>query len=303
MSGRLRRWLGEPLLHFLALGALIFVAYAALSPGGSPGDRRIVVTPALVEHLAETFALTWQRPPSESEIRALVEDHVKEEILYREALALGLDRDDVVVRRRLRQKMEFLSEDVALMTEPNDDDLRAYLAAHPDDFRRDAIVGFVHVFLSPERRGAALKTDAARVLAALRRGDAAADTAADVAASFGDPFLLPSRFEGIAMRDVASQLGESFASALAAAPVGEWTGPVASSYGAHLIRVSTREDARLPTLEENRELVEREWRAAERRKANEAFYAKLRERYVVSIEMPVPTGANSPGTGEPARAP
>jgi hypothetical protein len=285
MNNRRHPWTKEPLVHFLVLGALLFLAFALWSPGsGTAAGRRILVDDALVDHLAETFALTWQRRPTENEIAALVDDHVKEEILYREAVALGLDEDDVVVRRRLRQKMEFLSEDVALMAEPSDAELEAYLAAHPDDFRVAALVSFRHVYLSPERRGASLDRDAARILETLRRGATANDEDRESEA-LGDPFLLPARFDQIAVSDVAEQLGASFAAGLERQPTNAWSGPLRSEYGLHLVLVTERVDARLPPFGEIRDAVEREWRAEKRLEANEAFYAKLRERYIVEIEM------------------
>ncbi len=282
MPDRQRRWTREPLVHFLALGGLLFVAFNLWSPSGSTAGGRVVVTPALVQHLAETFALTWQRPPTNQELAALVDDHVKEEILYREALALGIDDDDVVIRRRLRQKMEFLSEDVAIMAEPSDEDLARYLAAHPDDFRIDSLVSFRHVFLSADRRGAALDSDAEQLLDELR-SEALSEA---YAIKRGDPFLLPSRFDGMSEQALGAQLGEGFAESLTGLPSGVWSGPIESAYGKHLVLVTERTEGRIPPLAEVRDAVEREWRTEERRKANDAFYAKLRDRYIVSIEMP-----------------
>lgn len=284
MADRRRRWTHEPLLHFLVLGALLFLVFSLFGPRG--GSGRVVVTPALVEHLADTFAMTWQRRPTEEELVALVDDHVKEEILYREAIALGLDDDDVVIRRRLRQKMEFLSEDVAIMAEPSEDDLARYLAAHPDDFRVESLTSFRHIFLSDERRGAASDAEASRLLDDLRSG--AIDEAE--ATRGADPFLLAASFEAVSEKAIAAQLGDGFAAALVGVPVGVWSGPIESAYGKHIVLVTERTEGRVPPLAEVRDAVEREWRSAERRKANEAFYAKLRERYDVTVEIP-PTAA------------
>ena len=288
MADRRRRWTREPLVHFLALGALLFIAFNVWGSRESGG--RVVVTPTLVEHLADTFALTWQRRPTSEELVALVDDHVKEEILYREALALGLDKDDVVIRRRLRQKMEFLSEDTAIMAEPSDEDLAQYLAGHPDDFRVESLTSFRHIFLSSDRRGAALDADASRLLDELRSGTI--DEAE--ATKRGDPFLLASNFDAVSEHALGAQLGDGFAAALVGLPVGVWSGPIESAYGKHLVFITERTQGRVPPLTEVRDAVEREWRTGERREANEAFYAKLRERYAVTVEMPPePSGANS----------
>ena len=295
MPASWRRWAREPLVHFLVLGALLFVAFAIFSPAGGAAGHRIVVDEALVDHLADTFALTWQRPPTSDELRALIDDHVKEEIFYREALALGLDKDDVVVRRRLRQKMEFLSEDVAMMAEPTDADLAGYFAAHRKEFEVAASLSFRHVFFSSERRGASAEADATRTLERLRELDRAGDSVKDTS-ELGDAFLLPTQFDHVTEGDVAKQLGAEFAAALTKAPSDEWSGPIRSEYGIHLVRVAERTAAREPSLEEVREAVEREWRAAERRKANDEFYAKLRERYAVAIDVPPDKYAATPSS-------
>jgi hypothetical protein len=133
------RWWQEPLVHFLVLGALLFVAFDRWGAGGA-GTSRIVVTPGQIDAMASGFARTWQRPPTEEELKGLLDDHVREEIATREAMALGLDRDDTVIRRRLRQKFEFIAEDSIDATPPTEADLQRWLDAHPADFRRGIAV-------------------------------------------------------------------------------------------------------------------------------------------------------------------
>jgi hypothetical protein len=273
----LRKVLREPLIQFLLLGAGLFLLYGVV---GGPAEERpdqIVVTEAKIGNLAELFTRTWRRPPTRAELDGLIEDHIQEEILYREALALGLERDDIVIRRRLRQKMEFISEDTAPQAEPTEDELRAFLAERPERFREPSRVSFAQVYLSPDRRGKDAWGDAERMLVALDAGES------DPAAS-GDPFLLEQVYRNLAAHDVERLFGRAFATQVAELPVGRWSGPATSGYGLHLVLVGERIPARLPDLDEVRDAVANEWRAARREEANRAFYEGLRARYEVTVE-------------------
>jgi parvulin-like peptidyl-prolyl isomerase len=201
---------------------------------------------------------------------------VTEEVLYREALALGLDRDDLVVRRRMRQKMEFLNDGLAERG-PSEEELRAFLEENPERFLFPSRVSFRQVFIRPEEDDAVEK-HAARLLARLRTG---ADPE-----TLGDPTLLPRSLRSATPREVAETFGARFAEALADTPEGVWSGPVESSFGAHLVRVSAREPGRLPALEEARGAVEREWAAERRAEARERFYDAVRGSYDVEVRMP-----------------
>jgi hypothetical protein len=279
----LQRILREPLLHFVVLGAGLFVLFGLVGGPAEERPDRIVISAAKVENLAELFRRTWRRPPTQAEIDGLIEDYIKEEILYREALALGLDRDDIVIRRRLRQKMEFIGEDLAPPVEPTDAELQAVLAEHADRFRAPARVSFTQVYLSPDRRGEDAWGDAERMLVALDAGSA------DPARS-GDPILLEQDYRELAAQDVERLFGRAFAAQVAELPVGRWSGPVESGYGLHLVLVHERTLARLPDLAEVRDAVANEWGAARRQEANRAFYKALRARYEVSVERPRSAG-------------
>jgi hypothetical protein len=270
--------LREPLLHFAALGAALFALFAWQRGPIAERPERIVVEPARIEQLALGFERMWQRPPDDAELAGLIEDWVREEIFYREALALGLDRDDTIVRRRMRQKLEFLSEDLADVAEPSDADLERWLAEHAEDHRVEPRVALRQVYLSRERRGAAAEADAAALLARLR-----ADGTADVA---GDASLLPASLPPSTPREVARHFGDDFAAAVLELEPGRWAGPVESTFGLHLVLLEAREEGRMPALAEVREAVANDWRAARRAEANEAFYQSLRSRYEVVREPP-----------------
>jgi len=282
MKGLLR----EPLLHFLLLGAGLFVALDLVGKGSNGDPGRIVVTQGQIEHIAATFARVHERLPDPPELEALIRDHVREEVYVREALALGLDRDDTIIRQRLRQKVEFLSEDVAASVEPTDADLQAYLTAHPETFRVERRFTFSHVHLNPERRRASLARDATQLLARLKQAGAGADLAA-----LGDPFLLDHEFNRMAASDVVQQFGERFATKLGELPLGEWQGPLESGYGAHLVLVNERTEGRLPALGEVRDSVRREWQNVQRLEANEKFFQGLLDRYTVVVEQERPVHA------------
>lgn len=205
----LRRLLREPLAHFLCLGAAIFVLFTVTGNRSEPQDGKIVVSPGKIEQLVTGFSRTWQRPPTSEELNGLIEDHVREEVLYREALAMGLDKDDTIVRRRLRQKMEFVTDDVAAQAEPTDEELSAYLKAHPERFRLERRFTFSQVYLNPDRHGQHLARDAELLLAKLNEAGGKADVSA-----LGDPFLLSHEFEAAPGSEVAKQFGEAFAAKL-----------------------------------------------------------------------------------------
>ncbi len=278
----MKRWLKEPLLHFLLLGAGLFLAYR-LMPGtvGGGASGEILVTQGQIEHLAAGFAKTWQRPPTPEELAGLVRDRVREEVYCREALAMGLDKDDTVIRRRLRQKMEFVSDDIAAQAEPSDGELRAYLHAHPNTFRVPPWFTFRQVYLDPKKHGDRLALDATQLLARLNQAGSPADPS-----TLGDPLLLDSQFSNVSASEVARQFGDKFAARLSGISPGQWQGPIESGYGLHVVLVSERTEGRLPALADVREAVAREWASARRLDANQKFYQELLKRYTVTIEAP-----------------
>jgi hypothetical protein len=273
----------EPLVQFLLLGAALFLLDAWLRPAAAPAaTTEIVVSEARIRNLAQNFARTWQRPPTREELDGLVESHVREEVMVREALALGLDRDDTIIRRRLQQKMEFVSEEAAALARPTDEELNAYLKANADAFRTEPRATFVQVYLDPAKRKGVLEADAKRLLEALNRAGASPDLA-----KAGDRLLLlEPRHENLPQHELARLFGVEFAEALMKQPVGKWVGPIASGYGVHLVRVEALTPGGTPALADARPLVEREWANAKRQELGKAFYEKLRAKYAIKVQMP-----------------
>ncbi len=279
----LKSLLREPLVHFLLLGAALFVLDAWLRPAAVPAaTSEIVVSEARIRNLAQNFARTWQRPPTREEIDGLVESHVREEVMVREALALGLERDDTIIRRRLQQKVEFVSDEAAALAKPGDEELAAYLAAHADAFRSDPRVTFAQVYLDPAKRAGTMDADAKRLIDALNAPKGSLDVA-----KVGDRLmLLEPRYENATQTDLARLFGDEFAEAVVKQPVGRWSGPVRSGYGVHLVRVETLTPGGTPDLADVRPLVEREWANARRQELSKAFYDRLRAKYKVTVQMP-----------------
>jgi hypothetical protein len=270
------RLLREPLVHFLLLGGLLFAIVGRGEPRAGIADRQIVVREADVSRLAGNFSRTWHRPPDADELQAQIQDYIREEVLYRSALALGLDKDDTIIRRRLRQKMEFLFEDT--VAPPQEAELRAYLHAHPEKFRTQPLISFRQIFVS-QSRGADAEADARQILARLV-------STAPGATNGGDALLLGDTFTRMPLDRIAALFGESFAKAVAQSAVGRWVGPLRSGYGLHLVLVTDAQPAELPPFEQVRSAVEREWLAEHRAAAQAAQYQALLAGYRVTVQTP-----------------
>jgi hypothetical protein len=273
------RIIREPLFHFLVLGAAIFAVHGLITRHQTDKPGEIVVTQAAIENLATGFTRTWQRPPTEDEVQGLVRDSIREEAAYREALALGLDRDDMIVRRRLRQKLEFVSDGLATRAEPSDAELQSFLQAHKESFQTEPLFSFQQIYFNPQLHGENLRRDVARALDDLQHPGSGVHKN-----ELGDPFLLQRTFENVPLTDLKKTFGDPFASAISALLVSSWQGPIESGYGVHLVYVTKHTDSHLPALTEVREQVRREYLDAKRREATEKFYQALLSRYSVRIE-------------------
>jgi hypothetical protein len=282
--------LRDPLLHFALLGALLLGIHALVSGVFSSEEtRRVEIGAAEIELLARGFERKWMRPPTPEELQRLVEGRVREEILYREALALGLDRNDGVVRRRMVQKIEMLTQDLALLADPTPEELRAFFEEHRDEYQVPPRRSFSHVYFNLDQRGAAAEADAHRLLAELR----ALDPAPSRAPGRGDPTMIESDFDLVTPREVRRVFGDRFAESLFALGSG-WQGPVLSGYGLHLVHVGERVEARTPELEEIRDRLVYHYNRVRRDEAREALYQGLAGQYEITIVDPA-EGGTPPG--------
>jgi len=267
------RLLREPLLHFFAIGGLIFLLYTMKAgPNPEPADT-IVVESDRIEQLANGFQSVWRRPPSDDELRTMIDEFIREEIYYREALALGLDRNDTVIRQRLRQKMEFLTDTGADLLSPSAGELEAYLAANEKIFRIGPRLALMQIYFGetpdPERIAGSLS---------ILHSDPEADFS-----TLGERTLLPAQLGLSSPKTVDGIFGQDFFEQLTKLPAGEWVGPVRSTYGVHIVRVLGIEPARMPPLDEVYEAVLWDWKAAKALEVRELHYARLRERFTVEI--------------------
>lgn len=275
----LKQLLKEPLIHFLLIGAVLFVLFGIVGESDTGPNNRIEVTQADVDRLVATWQRRWNRLPTPGELNNLVESYVREEILYREAVAMGLEKDDSVVRRRMAQKVEFLFKDISTPAEPTDADLQAYLEKHPDKFTYPARYNFSHVYLSVDKRGDDAIKVAQQLLSQLQNNPNQSDPT-----QFSDLFMFDYHFADITDFEITRIFGESFTKQLADLKTGVWQGPVDSGYGIHLVKVEKRIEPSLPSLGEIRDRVKTEYIAELQRDANQKFYQSLRERYEVVVD-------------------
>jgi hypothetical protein len=283
----MKKLIREPFIHFLLLGAAIFIAHRLVSGRVDNQPEKIVITQGQITSMVIGFSRTWQRPPTREELEGLIRDRVREEVYSRKAIAMGLDRDDPIIRRRLQQKLAFVTDDVAAVPEPTDPELADYLKTHAGGFGVDRKFTFRQVYLDPNGRREHLTQDANELLIQLRKQGRNADLS-----SIGDAFLLEHRFEAARTTEITKQFGDKFAAKLADAPIGQWFGPVESGYGTHLVFVEERTEGRQPELAEVRDAVRREWTNARRLESNEKFFQNLLKQYEVVVEKIDPAKAD-----------
>ena len=281
MSERLARLLREPLFHFLILGLLIYGGYAWLHSGAAPDDQEsITVGAGELAWLRTSFEKRWKRTPTPAELNGLIDEYVRETVLYREALAMGLDRDDTIVRRRLAQKLEFLVQDLVEVKAPTEEELETYFEAHREEYREPGLVTFSHVFVDPDRRGEQTLQDAAAIREALEK----LEDPAQGAKKLGDPFMLQRYYPERNEAEISKLFGGEFAERVGELSEGVWHGPVLSGYGVHLVYVHGKQSFPQPSLAEVRERVLNDRTTAKRRELDDEYVARLREKYDVVIE-------------------
>lgn len=275
ISSGIRGLCKEPLVHFLLIGAILFLVYDLGQEPGSEPSSRIRIDAGQVEQLVAGFRRTWLRPPTAAELDKLIDGHVRDEIYYREALSMGLDQNDAVIRQRMRIKLDFMLQDLTAADAPTDEQLMQFIEENGDKFREEPRIAFLQVYLNPEKH-ADLATKSAQLLADLQAG-AAPETA-------GDSTLLALQYRLTRQGELVREFGDKFAQQLGELQPGEWSGPVYSGFGAHLVRVLERQDARLPQLADIRAQVVREYQIEQQREMKDTVYQQLRKGYEVVID-------------------
>ena len=272
---RLKALWKEPLVHFLLIGAVLFTVFELRQEEDSAVPNRILVDTDQVEQLVARFKRTRMRRPTDIELAALIEGHIREEVYYRQALAMGLDQDDAVLRQRMRQKLEFLLEDLSAQTVPDDEQLIQFMQRHPEKFREEPRLSFTQVFLNPDKHQD-LAADAMQLLTRLNNGTPPETE--------GDRTLLRQEYLLATQHEITRVFGDSFAQQIVVLEPDGWTGPLYSAYGGHLVRVSAKQEERFPVLAEIRKQVERDYMAERRQELKDITYLKLREGYEIIIE-------------------
>lgn len=275
MLASVRKLWTSPLAHFIVVGVAVFALHTALRGSAPDEGRRIEIREADIERMREMWMAQWRRPPTESELDGLIDNFIREEILYREALGMGLDRDDTVVRRRLAQKMEFLADDLATRAEPTTEELERFLEANLERYEIPARVSFSHVYFSVDRRGAAAESDAKVALERIRSGESPDE--------LGDPFMLQRDYPLRTSQEVSQLFGSEFGQTLFSMEPGGWDGPIRSSYGLHLVEIHQRVESRPPELAEVKERLRIDLLEERRREAYDALVDSLKERYQITV--------------------
>jgi hypothetical protein len=280
----LKRWLREPLLHFLLLGLVLFVAYAYLQRGrgGVESSKQIALSLDDLRTMDMYFESQWHRQPTPAEFQAMVEDKVREEVLYREALAMGLDKDDTIVKRRMAQKMQFLAEDVAAAHEPSTAELKAWFEKNSSKFALPSRYSFRHLYFSPDKRGKNAQDDAAKALAKI----AGQPEDSKLAASLADQFMFQDYYGDRAPDALAKEFGPQFVVAIEKLKPGSWQGPIESGYGWHLVYIDTVIPGRIPAFEEMEPDVKTAWLAEQKKQAWQKAYTEMRAKYTVLLPAP-----------------
>jgi peptidyl-prolyl cis-trans isomerase C len=298
----LKRWSREPLLHFLLLGVVLFgvYSYTQRGRGGVESSKQISLSLDDLRTMEIFFESQWHRQPTPAEFQAMVEDKVREEVLYREGLAMGLDKDDEIVKRRMAQKMQFLAEDVAAAHEPTTAELKAWFDKNSSRFALPSRYSFRHLYFSPDKRGKAAQEDAAKALAKI----VGQPEDSKLAAASGDSFMFQDYYGDRTPEAIAKEFGPQFAVALEKLKPGFWQGPVESGYGWHLVYVDTVIPGRIPSFEEMESDVKTAWLAEQKATAWQKAYKEMRVKYTVMLPAPPENGAApAPATPKPKQVP
>jgi len=275
------QWLKEPLFHFLVIGAGLFLLYGVTAEETQDEETRIEINTVRADRMVTLWEKRWNRPPTQEEFTGLTEQYINEEVLYREALAMGLDKDDPVVRRRMAQKVKFISNDIITIDTPSDTVLQSYLDKHASKYQLAGKVTFQHIYFNPAKHDAAMEEEAKSLLVKLSKDNHGIDMQ-----SVGDGFMHGTTFKELKVFEINRLLGKDFSKKLFEQPTGKWVGPLVSGYGLHLVYIDAKTASKTATLEMAKQSVLEDWTTDERKKVNDAFISNLRKQYNVTIAKP-----------------
>jgi len=281
VSNRLTRLFKEPLIQFLIIGGFIYGAYALFgAPEEDFRDTTIVVDSNRINSMISEWESRWNRPPTRQEIDGLIQQYIREDVLYRQAVAMGLNEDDPITRRRMAQKLEFLTSDLAQMQQPSEGELEQFFQESQASYRDPDMISFSHIFIDPDAREDTTLDDAAEILVQLR----AVGETTEEALQLGDRFMLQNYFASATELDIRRQLGSGFSEVVMELEPGQWHGPVLSGYGVHLVYVYDFIKAPSPVFENVQTRVLEDWHAVKREEFNAQFLESLKSRYEIVID-------------------
>jgi hypothetical protein len=299
-KGKWRRFLSEPLLHFVVVGIVLFGAYRLVSPELDQGanSHKIDLTKDDARQLAVTWLAQGRPPPTPDQLQSLMDQKVTEEILFREAVSLGLDRGDEIIKRRLAQKMDFLAADLAAMDEPNNAQLKEWYSKNSDRFALAPHLSFRHLYFSFDKHGEGSRQAAVAAISLISGKPADSPEVASIA----DPFMFRNYYGDATPEQMAKEFGPGFAKALFDLKPGSWQGPVQSGYGWHLIWIDSVEAGRVPAFEEVAPAVKTAWLDERYAEVKSNALKEMRSRYVVTMpsigpdelqDLQVPAGSSA----------
>lgn len=261
------------------IGAGIFALYYALYP--EKNDKQtIVIDDEMVSRVGSLFQKQWSRLPTDAEWASLIDNEIKEEVYYRQALKMNLDHNDELIRRRMNQKLDFISSDLAQLKAPDDTALQAYFLRHKDKYLQQASYSFSHIYFNADKRPHA-KADAAALLPTLPQ----TDTNLPELIKLGDAFPFASHTDEAPAKEIDAQMGEGFSTALATLPVGKWSGPIPSGFGAHLIFIDTVKPATEPVFASIKEQLLNDYRYDYQQQFNQKVYDDFKKQYTIKLKI------------------
>ena len=275
------KFLREPLVQFLFLGGLIYLAYALVTPQSEEDNSRtILVSASRVQWMQDSWQKRWNRLPTKKELNGIIQQYIKETVLYNEAIKMGLDKDDGVIRRRLAQQVEFLAKDLVVYTPPAQADLEKYYKEHLDQYKPDVSYSFTQVYFDPDKRGESTLDDANKVKEKL----VAQASMLQNVEGLGDDYMKANYFEANTPMEIRKNFGSGFAESLMELEAGKWHGPVLSGFGTHLVFVNEIVSPPIPPFDEIKARVLEDWIEQKRESLNEEFYEALEDYYTIIVE-------------------
>lgn len=273
--------LREPLLQFLFLGGLIYLAYAYVTPRTEENkSKSLVVNAAKIKWMQSNWQKRWNRLPTRKELNALIEQYIKETVLYNEAVKMGLDKEDSIIRRQLAQKVEFLAKDLVVYIPPTDEELKAYFKAHKDQYKEDPLYSFTQIFFDPDKRGSTTLQDAKKAKEHLDQSNSMLQDTTKL----GDAFIADSYFEANSLLDIRKNFGSGFMQTLIKLESGKWQGPILSGFGVHIVYLKEIIFPPEPEFSKLKDTVLQDWTRFKQEEINQQFYKQLKENYIIVIE-------------------